>query len=86
MRRRAVAPPLGDIAVGTMLIGNRSFVRPYPPVSLTLNKAPAKDALMSSPASGLWLRVCGDGGASTNAINSDYPVTMVFQMSVMTVL
>ena len=48
MRPRAVAPPLGDMAVGTMLINNRSFVQASgPPVSLTLNNAPAKDALMS---------------------------------------
>ena len=48
IRPRAVAPPLGDMAVGTMLISNRSFVKASgPPVSLTLNKAPAKDALMS---------------------------------------
>ena len=48
MRPRASAPPLGDIAVGSMLINNRSFVRASgPPVSLSLNKAPAKDALMS---------------------------------------
>ena len=45
MRARAVAPPLGDMAVGTMLINNRSFVKASgPPVSLTLNNASAKDA------------------------------------------
>ena len=48
MRPRAVAPPLGDMAVGTMVIKNRSFVQASgPPVTLTLNNAPAKDALMS---------------------------------------
>lgn len=48
LRSRAVAPPLGDMAVGSMLIGNRSFVQVSgPPVTLTLNNAPAKDALMS---------------------------------------
>ena len=48
MRPRASAPPLGDIAVGTMLIDNRSFVNASgPPVSLSLNKAAAKNALMS---------------------------------------
>ena len=48
LRSRAVAPPLGDMAVGSMLIGNRSFVQVSgPPVTLTLNNAPAKDALMA---------------------------------------
>ena len=48
LRSRAVAPPVGDMAVGSMLIGNRSFVQVSgPPVTLTLNNAPAKDALMA---------------------------------------
>ena len=48
MRARASAPPLGDMAVGSMLLNNRSFVKVKgPAVSLTLNNAPAKDALMS---------------------------------------
>jgi len=48
LRSRAVAPPLGDMAVGSMLISNRSFVNvDGPPVTLTLNNAPAKEALMS---------------------------------------
>ncbi len=48
MRARASAPPLGDIAVGSMLLSNRSYVLAQgPSVSLTLNNAPAKDALMS---------------------------------------
>ena len=48
LRSRAVAPPLGDMAVGSMLISNRSFVQVSgPPVTLTLNNAPPKDALMA---------------------------------------
>ncbi len=48
LRPRAVAPPLGDMAVGTMVLQNRSFVNVNgPPVTLTLNNAPAKDALMA---------------------------------------
>ena len=48
VQARASAPPLGDIAVGSMLLSNRSFVPVTgPAVSLTLNNAPAKDALMS---------------------------------------
>ena len=48
LRPRAVAPPLGDMAVGTMVLQNRSFVNVSgPPVTLTLNNAPAKDALLA---------------------------------------
>ena len=48
LRPRAVAPPLGDMAVGTMVLQNRSYVNVSgPPVTLTLNNAPAKDALMA---------------------------------------
>ena len=48
LRPRAVAPPLGDMAVGSMVLQNRSFVNVSgPPVTLTLNNAPAKTALMS---------------------------------------
>jgi len=48
LKARAVAPPLGDMAVGSMLINNRSFVQVSgPSVTLTLNNAPAKDALLS---------------------------------------
>ena len=48
LRARAVAPPLGDMAVGSMLISNRSYVNVSgPQVSLNLSNAPAKDALIS---------------------------------------
>ena len=47
LRPRAVAPPLGDMAVGTMVLQNRNYVNVSgPPVTITLNNAPAKDALM----------------------------------------
>ena len=78
LRSRAVAPPLGDMAVGTMLINNRSFVQASgPPVSLTLNNAPATDALMSlARLGGYGFVFVGDaaGGAT-----HDYPVTMAFR-------
>ena len=77
MRPRAVAPPLGDMAVGTMLINNRSFVQASgPPVSLTLNKAPAKDALKSlARLGGFGFVFVGD----TDADSGNYPVTMAFR-------
>ena len=48
LQPRAVAPPLGDMAVGSMLLRNQSFVNASGPnVTLTLRSAPAKDALMA---------------------------------------
>ena len=86
VRPRAVAPPLGDMAVGTMLINNRSFVQASgPPVTLTLNNAPAKDALMSmARLGGYGFVFVGDAGS--NALvgegeggGQSYPVTMAFR-------
>ena len=80
MRPRAVAPPLGDIAVGTMLISNRSFVKASgPTVSLTLNKAPAKDALMSlARLGGYGIVFVSNSDASSDVDNSKHTVTMAF--------
>ncbi len=48
LQPRAVAPPLGDMAVGTMTISNPSYVSVSgPPVTMTLRNAPAKDVLMA---------------------------------------
>ncbi len=48
LQPRAVAPPLGDMAVGTMTISNPSYVQVSgPPVTMTLRNAPAKDVLMA---------------------------------------
>ena len=48
LQPRAVAPPVGDIAVGTMMLANPSFLNVSgPPVTMTLRNAPAKDALMA---------------------------------------
>ena len=41
VQARASAPPLGDIAVGSMLLSNRSYVQVTgPSVSLTLSRIP----------------------------------------------
>lgn len=46
LQPRAVAPPLGDMAVGTMLIKNPGWVElSGPPVSMNLKNASAKEAL-----------------------------------------
>ena len=48
LQPRAVAPPVGDMAVGTMMLANTSFVRlSGPKITMTLRNAPAKDVLMS---------------------------------------
>jgi type IV pilus assembly protein PilQ len=48
LQPRAVAPPVGDIAVGTMMLANPSYLNVGgPPVTMTLRNAPAKDALMA---------------------------------------
>lgn len=48
LQARAVAPPLGDMAVGTMTLRNPGYVNiGGPPVTMTLKNAPAKDALMA---------------------------------------
>lgn len=48
LQPRAVAPPLGDMAVGTMTLRNPGYLElSGPPVTMTLKNAPAKDALMA---------------------------------------
>lgn len=48
LQPRAVAPPLGDMAVGTMTIRNLAYVNVSgAPVTMTLKNAPAKEALMA---------------------------------------
>ena len=48
LQARAVAPPLGDMAVGTMTLRNPGYVNVSgPSVTMTLKNAPANDALMA---------------------------------------
>ena len=90
LRPRAVAPPLGDMAVGTMVLQNRSFVNVSgPPVTLTLNNASAKDALMALARFGRYgfvyvedsSRASSESGQSeTGSVSSGgNPVSMSFQ-------
>ena len=84
---RAVAPPLGDMAVGSMLIKNRRLVQASgPPVTLTLNNAPAKDALMSLARLGGYgfvfvpnTSINLDRSIGSGNDSSQYPVTMAFK-------
>ena len=66
LQPRAVAPPLGDMAVGSMVLRNQSFVAVSgPAVTLTLRNAPAKDALMAiAQLGGYGFVYVGDGPAA----------------------
>lgn len=74
LQPRAVAPPVGDMAVGTMLLSNTSYVNVSgPPVTMTLKNAPAKDVLMALARLGNYGFVfvdeaggAGNGGAPAN--------------------
>jgi type IV pilus assembly protein PilQ len=74
LQPRAVAPPVGDMAVGTMLLSNSSYVNVSgPPVTMTLKNAPAKDVLMALARLGNYGFVfvdeaagAGNGGAPAN--------------------
>ena len=90
LRPRAVAPPLGDMAVGTMVLKNRSYVNVSgPPVTLTLNNAPAKDALMAlARLGGYGFVFVGDAAGANNGNGSSgsessnlsgLPVSMTFK-------
>ena len=81
LRQRAVAPPLGDMAVGTMVLSNRSFVQVSgPPVTLALNNAPAKDALMSlARLGGYGFIYVGDDSEPGKANSGGKKVSMAFQ-------
>ena len=81
LRPRAVAPPLGDMAIGTMVLQNRSYVNVSgPPVTLSLNNAPAKDALISLARLGGYgfVFVGGGDGDAPSGGDKDQTVTMAF--------
>ncbi|MCP9833961.1 type II secretion system protein GspD [Cyanobium sp. La Preciosa 7G6] len=89
LQPRAVAPPLGDMAVGTMTISNPSYVNVSgPPVTMTLRNAPAKDVLMAlSQLGGYGFVYVGDtpasgpsGGAAPSASSPDMrPISISFR-------
>jgi type IV pilus assembly protein PilQ len=92
LQPRAVAPPLGDMAVGTMVLRNRSYLSlSGPPVTMTLRNAPAKDALMAlAQMGGYGFVYVGDeppvagapaatAGASTAAASAMPTVSLAFR-------
>ncbi|MEA5442984.1 hypothetical protein [Cyanobium gracile] len=88
LQPRAVAPPLGDMAVGSMTISNPSYVNVSgPPVTMTLRNAPAKDVLMALSQLGGYGFVYVDespapgatGAAATPAAAGMRPISISFR-------
>ena len=80
LRQRAVAPPVGDMAIGTMLISNRSYVNVSgPQVTLTLKDAPAKDALMSLARLGGYGFILIDEDSLPSNASDSRAVTLAFK-------
>ncbi len=91
LQPRAVAPPLGDMAVGTMVLRNRSYLNVSgPPVSMTIRNAPARDVLMTLAQMGGYGFVYVDDApsatsagaavaAAATASSSGRPVSIAFQ-------
>ena len=77
LQPRAVAPPVGDMAVGTMLLTNPSYVNiSGPPVTMTLRNAPVKDVLLYLSQLGgygfVYVEDCKNpGSAKPGAIDCD---------------
>ena len=76
LQPRAVAPPLGDMAVGTMTLRNPGYVNVSgPPVTMTLKNAPAKDVLMALAQIGgygfVYVEDSVNSGLQTPATNTD---------------
>ena len=87
LKQRAYAPPVGDMAVGTMLLRNPSYVAlKGPPVTLTTRNASARDVLMLLAQMGGYNFAFADVGAniSSGSTGSQLPpgsglVTVAFQ-------
>jgi len=83
LQPRAVAPPVGDMAVGTMLLTNNSYLNVSgPPVTMTLRNAPARDVLMAlSRLGGYGFVFVEDSGRADNAAAapSTLPISISFR-------
>jgi type IV pilus assembly protein PilQ len=86
LRPRAVAPPSGDIAVGTMTIRNRGYLSLYgPPVTLTTRAANPRDVLMVLSQMGGYGFAFSDAsmanglGSAAAMKQPPSPVTVAFQ-------
>ena len=85
LQPRAVAPPLGDMAVGSMVLRNRGFINLRgEPVSMTVRNAPAREVLMALAERGGYgfVFVNGtdkDGKALDQASTQGAPVSISFR-------
>ena len=76
LRQRAYAPPGGDMAVGTMVLRNSSYVAlKGPPVSLTTRNASARDVLMLLAQMGGYNFAFADVGAGSQIGGQQSPST-----------
>ena len=83
LQPRAVAPPVGDMAVGTMMLGNASYVNVSgPPVTMTLNQAPAKDVLMALSRLGGYGFVFVEDSSATGATAKTSPSAALRPISI----
>ena len=80
LRKRATAPPVGDMAVGSMLLRNPSFVPlKGPSVTLTTRNAPPRDVLMLlAKMGGYNFAYSGSGSSENNDDNGGTPITVSF--------
>ena len=77
LRQRAYAPPVGDMAVGTMVLRNPSYVAlKGPPVTLTTRRASDRDVLMLLAQLGGYNFAYADGGG---AVKQGGLITVSFQ-------
>jgi type IV pilus assembly protein PilQ len=71
LQPRAVAPPLGDMAVGTMMLRNTSYINlSGPRITMTLKSASSRDALMALARLGNYGFVFIDDAAAATGGNS----------------
>ena len=76
LQPRAVAPPVGDMAVGSILIANSGFVNVSgPPITMTMQNAPARTVLMSLSRMGGYgfVYVNGDSSSQSGSGSSGTP-------------
>ncbi|MFO8238708.1 MAG: hypothetical protein R6U00_10780, partial [Prochlorococcaceae cyanobacterium] len=81
LQPRAVAPPLGDMAVGTMTMRSPGLLNVSgPPVTMTLRNAPAKDALMAlAQLGGYGFAYVEDPNVAPEASRGSRPISVAFR-------
>jgi type IV pilus assembly protein PilQ len=81
LQPRAVPPPLGDMAVGTMTLRNPGYLDlPGPPVTMTMKNAPAKDALMAlAQAGGYGFAYVEEEQKDGNGKQGDRAISLTFK-------